>query len=361
MNKTNRFLIIALFVQVAILIMGMSLAKEDGTRTQKSMKVFEGLDPAKVTKIKILGEPKDAGDSAAPGQQSVELVKDGTSWVLPGADNYPVDPTKVNELLEKLQKLKSRGPVLTKKTYHKKLEVAEDKFQRLVTLTMDGKDVKFYVGSSPSFKNVHFRRDGSDEVLQVGDLTQWEIGARPADWVERAYVKIPEKDVWGLTIQNKTGMIKLAKSAFGEWTAQGINGPLKKTVIDDLVRKAGTINVEEPVGKSEKPEQGLAEPLATVSIETGTSSITGKMPDEIKTDVVRIGSKIDKDNRYYAKSTTSGYVVQVASWGVEPFVTKTAKDLIDEPTAPKKDEPAPAKGTSKAPAKAPAKAPPKKK
>jgi hypothetical protein len=122
---------------------------------------------------------------------------------------------------------------------------------------------------------------------------------------------------------------------------------LKKTVVDDWVRKASAINLEEPVGKTEKPEHGLSSPLATITLVTGTSTITGKMPDETKTDVIRIGAKIDKDNRYYVKSTTSNYVAQVATWGLDPFVTKTEKDLIDDGTTPPKPGPATAKDAKK--------------
>jgi hypothetical protein len=333
-SKSNRILI-ALFLAQIILIMGMTLSRDD-TKATRVTKVFEAFDPAKVTRVKILGEPKDASDANQPTQPSIELAKEGTQWVIVAADNYPADGTKVQELLDKIGKLKARGDVLTKATYHKKLEVADDKYQRLVTLTHDGKELKFYLGTSPSFKSIHLRKAGSNEVLQASELTSWEVGTRAWDWVDRTYVKYPEKDLWSVRVQNKQGGFDLDKSADGSWSAKGVSGPLKKTVVDDMTRKVATINLEEPVGKNEKPEYGLSDPLATITIVTGTSTIAGKMPDEMKTDVVRVGAKLDKDNRYYVKASTSPYVVQVATWGLEPLVTKGPKDLIEEP---KKDEP----------------------
>jgi uncharacterized protein DUF4340 len=328
MTKMNRILIGLLLAQI-VLILGMGLAKED-TATTRVMKVFDNFDPAKVTHIKITSEPKDPSDANQPPQQSVELAKEGTAWGISTADNYPADGTKVQEMLEKLSKLKARGEVLKKATFHKKLEVAEDKYQRKVTLTHDGKTIEFFLGTSPSFKNVHFRRAGSDEVLQVGELTTWEVGARAWDWVNRTYVSFPEKDVWGVNLLNKNGRITMNRDAYGTWHVEGASGELKKTVIDDIVRKASAINIEEPVGKTEKPEYGLADPTATITLTTGTSTISGKMPEEMKTEVIRLGAKIEKENRYYAKATTSQYVVTVAGWAVDNLVTKTTKDLLED-------------------------------
>lgn len=328
MTKINRVLIALFFLQI-LLVMGMNIGGQEPADTRLS-KVFDGLDPAKVTRVKIIGEPKDAADPSAGPQQSIELVKDGTQWSLGGADNYPADNTKVDELLEKLAKLKSRGPVLTKASHHKKVEVADDKYQRDVTLTHDGKEIRFFVGTSPSFKNVHLRRAGSNEVLQASELTSWEVGTRAHDWINRDYVKFPEKDVWGVKVENKSGTIELAKSADGQWSLAGSSAPLKKSMIDDIVRKASTISVEEPIGKSEQAEHGLSDPLATVTLTTGTSTISGKMPDEMHTDVIKIGKKLDKENRYFAKASTSSYVVQVAGWAMEPLVTKSTKDLLEE-------------------------------
>lgn len=297
-----------------------------------------------MTRLEITGEPKEATDEKAPPQTSVKLAKEGTQWGIATADGYPADGTKVEELLGKLAKLKSRGPVLTKATYHKKVEVADDKYQRKISLTVDGKDLVFFLGTSPSIKSVHLRKAGSDEVLQVGELTTWEAGARPWDWVDRAFVKVPDANVYGVVVQNKNGMITLKRTADGIWSADGLTGPAKKSAIDDLVRKASAINLEEPVGKTEKPEHGLGSPLATITLTTGTSTIAGKMPDEMRTEVVRIGAKNEASNRYYAKSTTSPYVVELASWAVDPLINKGLKDLVEEEKKPDatKTTPAPA-------------------
>jgi hypothetical protein len=331
MNKTNRILVVLFLVQV-LLLMGMRFSGDEAVMTAP-VKVFEGLEVSKITKLEIKGELKD--DPSGPAQTSVTLAKEGATWGVANADNFPADQTKVEEFLEKLTKLKSRGAVLTRSVNHKKVEVADDRYQRKITLVHDGKELSFLLGSSPSFKNVHLRKVGGDDVVQVADFTSWEAGARAWDWVDRTYLKIPESNVYGVRIQNKNGTINLTRNVSGEWIADGVTGPVKKSVIDDLVRKASTINLEEPVGKTEKPEHGLDVPLATVTLTTGTSSIAGKMPEQMTTDVIKVGAKLDKDARYIVKASTSSYVVQVAAWAVEPLVNKTNKDLLDIPADPK--------------------------
>lgn len=328
MNKTNQ-LLIALFALQALVLVGLGVG--GGSAEDRGPKVvLEGFEPGKVTKLEIIGEPKDPNDPKSPPQTSVTLTKTGTQWGIATAEDYPADNQKVEEFLTKLAKLKTRGPVLTSATYHKKVEVADDKFQRKLKVTADGKELELILGTSPGLKNVHLRKAGSDEVLQVSELTAWEAGTRAWDWVDRAWVKYGDNDVWGVAIQNASGTLVMQKDQSGLWNAIGATAAVKKGVLDDLVRKASAMNLEEPVGKTEKPEYGLDQPLAVVTLTTGTSTIAGKPPAEFKTDVVRIGKKSESENRYWAKSTTSPYVVQLPGWAVEPLVTKGMKDLLED-------------------------------
>ncbi len=332
-SNTNRILFVLLLVQGA-LIMGMRFSGEQKLQL-RSRKVLENFDPEKVTQIEILGAPKDKADG--PPQNSVALSKVGATWGLANSDNYPANKDKIDEFLKKLGKLKSHTVVLRKSTYHPKLEVSKDKFQRQISITHDGKPMKFFVGSSPSFKNVHFRMDGEDEVLLVNDFSTSDVGDRAWSWVDREYLKFKKDDVWSLKLKNKKGAIDLEKNPQdSNWVSPNISKPLKKSTVDELVQKASAINLETPVGKTEKPEYGLQDPLATVTLVTGTSTVSGNPPPSTQIHTIRVGKKLEKENRYYVKASNSEYVVQVAGWAISPLVEKTKADLIDEPKADKK-------------------------
>jgi hypothetical protein len=303
----------------------------------KSVAFLEGYDADKVTKIQIHGAPKEKD---GPPPETITLEKNGASWGIAGADGFPADQTKVKEFLEKLKKMNYRNKVVTSSKYHDKLEVSEAKYQRKVVITQDGKDRTFFVGTSPSFKSLHVRLDQSDDVLLANEVSTSDFAERAWGWVDRAYVKHEMKDVWAVSIKNEKDSFTLEKNPQDStWLAPGVTGNVKKTTVEDLVRKASQMNLEEPVGKQEKPEYELGK-LGTISLVTGTSTIAGVPPQKTETTTILIGKKLEKENRYYVKASSSEYVVEVASWAVDPLVQKTKADLIEEE---KKDAPAPPK------------------
>lgn len=330
MSKLNRTLGIALVAQMALLV-GVSFAKDEPRMTAPT-KVFPDFTPDKVTEIEVSGDSASGG-ATGPAFKSVKLTKSGTSWGIASADGYPVDATKVTTLLENVAKLMSSGEVVTKESYHKKLEVAEDDYQRKVTMTHDGKTVAFFLGSSPGFKRVHIRKVGDNDVRLVGGLSAWDVGYRASDWVDRAYVKVPEADVWGVTVENAGGRFQLERSPMGDWAVLGARPDqvVKKTAVDELVRKVASINLEEPIGKAEKPEHGLDRPLSTITLVTGTSTVAGAPPPTTTSRTVRIGAKAGDANAYYVRASTSDFVVTAPGWSVESLNTKAVKDLFEEP------------------------------
>ncbi|MCA9553866.1 MAG: DUF4340 domain-containing protein [Myxococcales bacterium] len=325
MTNLNKILAGLMVAQLA-LVVGVELRNTDQAMTMKTVTVLEGLDPAQVDKLAIWGPPK-RGDG--PTQESVVLAKVNGAWTIDGADGFPADDAKVKDLLDRLKELTSRTVVLEGSKYHDKLEVSPEKFQRKVVITAGGKDRTLYVGTSPSFKNTHVRLDGSDQVLLVNEFGPNDLGSRAWHWVDRKFLDIPADDVWAIQIQNAQGSLQLEKDpATKAWAVLGLTEPLNTATVEDLVRKARTLNLETPAGKTSKPEYGLDAPLATVTLTTGTSTVAGAPPPTTEKVVVQVGKKLDAENQYFVKTSKSDYVVRVAAWGLDPLVTKGMKDLI---------------------------------
>lgn len=328
MSKLNTILVVVLLAQLA-LITGMRVAG-DRDAPVRSLVLFEGLEPEKVTSIEIRGAtPKEKDD---PPQSSVKLVKQGGKWGIADADGYPAESSRVDDFLKQIAALRSHDVVLTQGTYHEKLEVAEDKYAKKVILESEGKPVTLFIGTSPSFKNVHVRLGGQDEVYLVNDLSPSDAGDRAWSWVARDYLKYAQEQVWQVRVDNAKGSFQLEKDpATGDWAALGAAGALAKTTVDDLVRKASNIALESPVGKTELPEHGLSAPLATITLVTGTSTVAGKFPPTTETHTLRIGTKLEKENQYYVKASNSEYVVRVTGWSLQPLVEKGKDDLVEKP------------------------------
>lgn len=328
MSMLNKILVALLATQVVVVI-ASQFTRTASARRSAPERLFATLDADKVSKIEIIGTPKN--EDSDPDQESIVLEKVNGKWGVASADQYPVNAQKVKDLTEKLEKLRSRTTVLTGSKYHEKLEVSSDKYQRKVNVTTGGETSTFYMGSSPSFKNTHVRVDGSDEVYLVNDFGTSDLGTRAWSWVDRKYHDIPAKDVWALTVKNPKGSFVLEKDPASEtWAAVGTTKELDKNTVDDIVRKARSISLEQPVGKGEKSDHGLKAPQATVTLTTGTSTIAGAPPKETRTVTVKIGKKLEKPAQYFVKSSESPYVVRVSEWAVKPLIDKGRADLIKQ-------------------------------
>lgn len=322
MNRGNQILAGLLALQ-AVLLIGMNIGSDDRMAV-KSQQLFGDLDVDQVTRIEIEGPPGEE-------QESVTLARTGNDWVIATADDYPAKTEEVDELLDTMADLRSTTVVVTRDTYHDKLKVSEDDFNRHVTLTVDGEPVELFIGTSPSFKNTHVRLAGSDDVYLVPDLALGDVAERAWNWVERSYVDIAEDEVWSVDVENEQGRLRLDRDPVsGLWAAVGSDAPLKKSAVDDLVRKARSINLEAPVGKTVKPEHGLEEPEALVRLTVGTSTIAGTPPPTTETRTIRIGAKVEGQSRYYVKADDNPYVVEAEQYAVKPLVEKGIEALRED-------------------------------
>lgn len=322
MNRTNQILMGLLALQVVALL-GMSLTGGDSLSVDRVELV--SLDPDKVTRLKIEGSGEDA----------VTLERSGTDWVVASADAFPAKSSDVEAAVKKLARIESRNQVLSSSRYHEKLEVSPDSFQRKITLTHDGKDTVLYMGTSPSFKNTHVRVEGDDAVYLVNDLGTSDAGARAWNWVDRTYLEIPEDQVWSVAVENDKGSLRLDRDpASDTWAALGVNQALDAAKVKKLVKAARQVNLEAPISTSSKPEFGLEDPAATVTLTVGTSTIAGMPPPSTKSRKLFIGQKTPNASRRYVKAEGESHVVTVNESALQPLLENGTKDLL-----PDEDEP----------------------
>jgi hypothetical protein len=330
MTKLNRILLALFVVQGAILGSMFFLREKVGVASVE--KVFPDLDPKKVSRISISGPKGVSG--ADPEKKPFVIERSGAGWIVPAAQGYPADAKKIDEFLAKLGRAEARGTVVTAKKHHARLEVADDRYQRLVELTVDGKPVVFRLGSSTS-RAVHLRKGSDDAVLPVEGLKLWDVGEGAANWIARDLVKVDEKELWNVRVENGKGSYDLVRGADGKWSVVGgVGGDPDESAIEDLARKAANLQADDPVGKGIAPGEGLEKPLATVTLETGKPKEGGGRPDATTRISFTIGAKLEAKGRYYAKASTSEWVVEVGSWSVEPLVSKGKGDLKKKPVPP---------------------------
>jgi hypothetical protein len=321
LNKT----LIAIFALQLVLLALTQFGGQDELAVQR-VELFPDLKPEKVSRIEISGP-------AGKAEERVVLARDGEDWTVASADDYPAKATEVEDLLEKLGKLVSRNVVLESARYHEKLEVSGESHQRKVVFTVDGEPRTFFLGTSPKFKNTHLRFDGEDRVYLAAVSTS-DLGNRAWNWVERNYVDIPKKDVWRVELTNGEGRTVLERDpATGAWSSPEV-AAVQKSKVDELLGKATTVRLEEPVGKTAEPAFGLGEPAATVALTVGTSTSAGLPPPETRVRTLRIGAKAEGKAQRFVKYDGEAFVVRVSESNLKPILETGPEDFSAENSEP---------------------------
>lgn len=356
MSKANRILLGVLVAQLAVIAGTKLLGGRQATVAPR--KLLPELSAATLGRLEI-----------ADGEQHrVELAREGGQWVLASGGGYPVTQSKVTELIGKLAALTAAEPVSTQPQHQYALEVAADKFTRRVTVTPStpgAKATTFFLGTSPGVKKAHFRFATEAQTYAASELSSWDVGSQPSDWIAPEYFKVERKDVVALTLVNANGKVEVRKGADGKWTLVDLakGETVNESEIESLLGSATTINVDQPVGKHVEPAFGLDPPKALLTLVTETPAAptptptpaavgqpapspapTAAAPSQ-RTFVLGLGAK-DSD-RYYAKSGQSPFVVKIASWSGDSLFNKKRADLLAKPPEP----PADAKGKAGAAAK----------
>lgn len=312
MDKRNQILIGILLFQVA-LVAGVfwprSVTQAGGTP------LLGSLDPAQVTGVTLTD---GAGNRTA-------LTREGESWLLSEADAFPADGIKVGILLDKLGRVATGRLITQTEASHRRLKVAADDFQNAVDLTMaDGSSQRLYIGSAAGPGTLHVRAADRPEVYLTGELTAVDIGAAPSGWIDALYISLPPTATVGLTLESAGGTFTFEKE--GEsWTMAGLSDEetLNESAVASLVSTLSALRMERPLGKSEQPEYGLAEPLATITLRTSEGA----------TQTLLIGAA-DAAGSYAAKWSESPYFVRLPAGTGALFVEKERADFLEAPAPP---------------------------
>ncbi len=119
------------------------------------------------------------------GEGRVTLTNVDEQWRLDDEHKTLADAMKINELLSDLTELKPGLPVASTTGSHPQLEVAEDSFQRRLTLNAGDELVAdLYMGTSPGFRKSHIRQADQNQVYAAG-LNTFDVPADQDGWLDK--------------------------------------------------------------------------------------------------------------------------------------------------------------------------------
>ena len=252
-----------------------------------------------------------------------ELERAETGWVVTGTDGFSADISKVNTLLSDLEALSTGRVVAETASSHARLQVADDDFNRKVTLTHDGSEEIILIGSQASGSATHMRHADTDTVYLTNGISPFEVNAPINTWIEPTYVNHNADDIDRFQLENANGSFEFARDEDGNWTWADLpeGGELDASQINLLVSRFTTVRMTRPLGKTSQAAYGLDTPQATVQAILSDGS-----------DVSFAVGAEDADGTFFAKYSESDFYVTVAAFTVEAMVGHSAENFIIEPT-----------------------------
>jgi hypothetical protein len=308
MSRLNQILIVLLIVQLALV--GFIFWPRPASEAQGGP-LLANFKADEVVALTI---------ADGEGNQLV-LGKSGDAWVLPEAGDFPADGEKVTPFLEKIAAVQADRLVTQTEGSHQRLQVAADDFNRRLELTLaDGTTDQLFIGSSAGAAATHVRADGQPQVYLTGELAAWDANPEVTSWVDTLYFTVPQTATTDLTLENANGTFEFEKQG-DTWTMVDLaeGETLNQDTVSALLNQAGTIRLTDVLGTEERTDFGLADPLATVTLETTDDTYT-----------LRVGARDEATNSYAFSTSNSPYYVRVAGWAGDAFVDKTGADFLEE-------------------------------
>ncbi|MBC7242499.1 MAG: DUF4340 domain-containing protein [Anaerolineae bacterium] len=329
-SRTNQLLAVLLVVQ--LIVVGVVFWPRGGTAAAPAVALLEGLDASQVVRIAV--KDSEGGE--------VVLEKKAGAWVLPNVDDYPCEEKRVTEFLDKVAALQSNRLVTENSTSHRRLRVADDAFERQITMTTeDGTNYILYLGTSPAYNVTHARRAGQNQVYLVSGINFSDASTALTSWLNAKYFSVPQDQVTAFTVQNAQGTFRFRKDEAGKWSLEGLAAgeTLDENTVKVLLGRLEAWWMMEPLGKTEKPEYGFDQPSAVITVEAKDEA------GGSRTYTVTVGAR-QEDNSYVIRSSESPYYVRVSAFSAEDFVNKGRQDFLVQPTpTPAPTDEAPAQPT----------------
>ncbi|MBN1380169.1 MAG: DUF4340 domain-containing protein [Deltaproteobacteria bacterium] len=250
-------------------------------------------------------------------KQSITLEKKEGRWIIAAMDNFPADQDKVKTFLEKLGALKKGWPVATTKEAPERFKVAPDAYERKITFLKNG-DVKdaLFIGTSPSFRKVHARRNSDDAVYAVNFNTH-EAGITSEDWIDQRVLKHEETDIERIEL-----MDCVLSRRDGKLTAEGIDESKKETAAEEanrLLKKIADLRIRDVLGTEAKPQYNQKKPVFSYSLALSSGA----------SETYQFSKP--KDEKYYVlKTSHRKEYFKVDEWFVDDIMKMDCSKLVRE-------------------------------
>jgi len=319
MSRTQSILALLLAVQVVLLLL-IAAPWSSGSASPTAATLLPELQSFAPTKIEISG-----GDD-----QTIDLERVDDAWTIEQAGGYPADTTKIDGLLDKLENLEVRRPVVRSSRYHEALGVTPKQHERELRI-WDGESdtprVELFVGKSSNYGINNVRRADRDEVFEVAGLSPWDMRPEAVSWIQTQLVDVQPDQIRSLTLTNRHGTFELSRDEAGTWSVtkgQAPGAQLDDASVESFVRSMGSMRLSEPAGRvgGDKPF-GLDDPAARLDLVY--------QPQEGQSGAfeLSVGAEVDANSgKRYARVAGSDFAVVLSKFDADKILDKKLADLV---------------------------------
>ena len=321
MTRTQRNLAGLLLIQVVLVLLFRSPLSST-TSSSEPVALLPQLASLEASRIQFQG--KDG--------ETLNIAQKDGSWTLVESDHYPANNGKIEDLLQELEDVTVRRPVVSSNRYHETFKVTEQNNEGRLQIWGDDPDspsVDLILGSSSNYQLSHVRAADDDRVFEVRGLAPYDVRASAEDWVEKSLMDVPEAQVVGFTLSNPNGDIEVVRES-GSWRfvapPEMVGAALDPTRVDALLRIARSLRIESPAGVLNEEAQGLANPEAVMTLRMAPS---GDDPGSLEDVVVRIGDRLPgKDTQRFVTRSGLGFAASIWESSLQELIGKTPSDLL---------------------------------
>ena len=244
--------------------------------------------------------------------QSVTLSRDADSapWQL--ASGLPADESKVAALLDALTERDSGFAIADSGGAAARFQLGDDAFERRIRLANADTERAVYLGSSPSFRKIHARREGESAVY-VLELNSYDAPTTDNDWLDRSLLAV--RNIDALTLYG----IDFELGSEG-WT-RGDGGAVDAAAMETLVQALASLRVSARV-KDGDEDAAAAEESLRLDVRSGDT-------DARLTLLEHSDSEADIE-RYYLSSDRYAGVFDTSAYDAERLL-EAARSLAGLP------------------------------
>ena len=265
------------------------------------------FDPKAITGLRIEGAGERLG-----------LTRGDRGWVIASLDDFPADATKVEQLLDRLAGLRRPLPVATSTEAQKRHKVADDGFERKVTLAAGDQTIAtLLLGDSPGFKR-QFARPVGDQAVYDLDLPLFEVSNRVDDWLVHDRLRVDQTQLTGIA----TADWKITKNK-ETWQLEGSTDKPDPAAVINLVGRLGNLGYRGVLGTEDRPDYNQATPALDLTLQLADGSQRA----------YRI-SKAKDSQDYVLKAADQPWYFKLSEFDLEGLLDLNRDKLLGKTPAP---------------------------